>query len=78
MVRITMQLSLKEMLLINLEGKRDFIHGGELERYGQGQGYMASNVGRRLRELARAGKLEVIYELNNNTHVREAWYRLAK
>ncbi len=67
--------SLKEMLLINLEGKREFVHGGQLERYGMSQGYMASNVSRRMRELAQAGKVEVIYELNKNTGVREAYYR---
>lgn len=68
-------MSLKEMLLINLEGKRNFVHGGELERYGMGQGYMASNVSRRMRELANEGKVEVIHAPNQNTGVKESWYR---
>ena len=68
-------MSLKQMLLLFLDGKRNFIHSGELERYAGGQGFKNSNGGRRMRELVRAGQVEAIYELNKNTGHREVWYR---
>ena len=69
--------SLKQMLLIFLDRKRNFIHGGEVERYSASQGYKASNGSRRMRELVRMGQVEAIYEMNKNTGHREVWYRKA-
>lgn len=66
--------SLKQMLLIFLEGKYRPIHSGEIERFAASQGYKASNGGRRMRELVNEGKVKPVYELNKNTGHREVWY----
>lgn len=66
--------SLKQMILIFLEGKRNPVHGGEIERYAMSQNYKASNGTRRCRELVNEGKIKAIYEQNKTTGHREVWY----
>lgn len=67
-------MSLKEMLLMFLDDKRNPVHGGEIERYAMSQNFKASNGTRRARELVEEGKLKAIYKLNENTGHSEVWY----
>lgn len=71
------EMSLKSMLLMFLDDKREYIHSGVIERYASGQGFKGSNGGRRMRELVREGKVSAIYERNKNTGVKEVYYRKA-
>lgn len=58
--------SLKSKILNYLEGK-DFVHSGEIERFGLELGKKASNAGRRCRELENEGK--IIKQLNSKGEV---------
>ncbi len=70
------QTSLKNRLMFYLIKHYEWFNGGVLERLGEGAGYKASNVSRRLRELHEEGRLE--REERRGEKVRSVWYRWKK
>jgi hypothetical protein len=50
-----MKLPLRIKLSLHLKEKRTWIHGGDLERFGQSEGYEGETVKRRLREMTERG-----------------------
>lgn len=69
-----MKQSLTNYLYEMLSNRKEWIHGGDLERYGMSLGYMADNVGRRLRELRKCGS--VISELRLYNGKKTAWWKV--
>lgn len=68
-----MTYSLSDRIVKHLQGK-DFICGGEIQKLAAEIGFEPQNAGRRLRELAHEGILEVEYRKGKNK-VKVAWYR---
>jgi len=55
-----MKKSLSQQLYDHLYQSGKLVHGADLERFGMSLGFMADNVGRRLRELRKARSVESI------------------
>lgn len=65
-----MKKSLKERIVAYLQKRNYFVASGDIQRLAMESGfYSPQNSGRRLRELAEEGLLEVEYRSNH------AWYR---
>jgi DNA-binding Lrp family transcriptional regulator len=70
-------MTLKERLERYLRNNHDWIASGDLQRIvAEKTSYSPQNVGRRLRELAEEGKLEVMY-VRNHAHYRSAVKQLS-
>lgn len=62
-------MSLKEEILNFLKSKGYWVHGGDIENLAFSLGFMASNAGRRCRELFKSGL--IMKEIRNGS----VWYR---
>lgn len=69
-----MKSSLTNKLYEMLKNRNVWLHGSEIEDYGHSLGYMASNVGRRLRDLRKCGS--VISELRTHNGQKTAWWKI--
>ena len=69
--------SLKEQLYDFLAENGE-THGGELERFGMSLGYMAGNVGRRLRELRNEGLVKSVKRKGEKSKVATCWWQITE
>lgn len=70
-----MKNSLKNRALTYIRKQGGWINAGELERLALENGYKASNVSRRLRELYQDDLLERKIDRSENSKIASVWYR---
>ncbi len=69
--------TLKQQLYEYLQGK-DWVHGGDLERFGMSLGYMSENVLRRMRELRKDGLVESEKRKPTGSKVATCWWHIKR